>query len=33
LLRLDVSVETSRNTWDGCSPLMLAATANDVYGA
>ena len=32
LLRLGVKANSNKNEWDGCSPLMLAASANDAYG-
>ena len=32
LLRLGVPINTNKLEWDGCSPLMLAASGNDTYG-
>lgn len=32
LLRLGVPYTSSKLEWDGCSPLMLAASGNDAYG-
>jgi hypothetical protein len=32
LLRIGVRIGANKNEWDGCSPLMLSAAQNDVYG-
>ena len=33
LLRLGIKPNTNKHEWDGCAPLMLAASGNDTYGA